>query len=322
MLWIEDDEHVLKWGTELLARFGFGLDVAKTGREGLARLATRRYDLILLDWRLPDIGGAEVLRHIRTDGLGTPVMVCTAYSDDGEEVAARTAGAQDFLVKPLHANAWVARIRALLPPHGHGPAVGGDPIESAPIHERSLEQHHRLLAGDTSAADEIATDFLPILQRRLRRHSSIGDDALIATAATMALMRLFQVPTCYDSQRRPLIAFLELKARRNLRNLRRSIARRLKHEQPMGDQMPEPASEREAKPSRWRDLRFVLAMAKTREERAFLQMWLRGNTRTEALASILGLGHMSLDEQRTAVHRLKERLRRRIAYAAKHRRRS
>ncbi len=83
-----------------------GMDVASFGggRAGLDHLdAGNSADVILLDWRMPEMNGLEVLRELRGRGIATPVIFLTALSDDTHEEAALAGGAVDFVEaqKPL-----------------------------------------------------------------------------------------------------------------------------------------------------------------------------------------------------------------------------
>src|SRR5215470_8167973 len=79
-----------------------GLDVASfgAGRAGLDHLdAGNPADVILLDWRMPEMNGLEVLRELRERGIATPVIFLTALSDETHEEAALAGGAVDFIDK-------------------------------------------------------------------------------------------------------------------------------------------------------------------------------------------------------------------------------
>jgi signal transduction histidine kinase len=99
ILLFEDDEGQAFLTREALEREGFSMDICSTGREGLERLAERDYQVYLIDMRLPDISGTEVLRRV---AAMKPDAVCVIVTGHGDEVAAVEAmklGATDYVVK-------------------------------------------------------------------------------------------------------------------------------------------------------------------------------------------------------------------------------
>jgi len=99
---IDDDPLIRKTLSTHLAKQGFEVLPAESGEEGLRRLAEADPDLILLDIRLPDIDGLEVLRRIRqSDKKKVTVVIMTAYDDMKTTVEAIKLGAFEYLVKPL-----------------------------------------------------------------------------------------------------------------------------------------------------------------------------------------------------------------------------
>jgi len=97
-----DDEEVVQdvLGT-LLLRAGYEVTAAPTGEDGLAHLARRRFDLVLLDLMLPGQGGMEVLRRIREESPLLPVLMMTAFGSVESAVEAMKLGAFHYLPKPF-----------------------------------------------------------------------------------------------------------------------------------------------------------------------------------------------------------------------------
>jgi DNA-binding response OmpR family regulator len=80
---------------------GFPCAVAHDGTSGLEQHSGRAFLCVLLDLRLPDLPGAEVLRRMKARAPATPVVVITAHGTDADEQECRAAGARDFLGKPV-----------------------------------------------------------------------------------------------------------------------------------------------------------------------------------------------------------------------------
>jgi DNA-binding NtrC family response regulator len=98
---IIDDEPVICEGCRLALADKYSVDVCHTGQEGLDTLLKGRYDLALLDMKLPDMDGMEVLRIVQQDKPGVYVIVMTGYSTVNNAVQAMKLGAFDYLAKPF-----------------------------------------------------------------------------------------------------------------------------------------------------------------------------------------------------------------------------
>jgi two-component system response regulator MprA len=92
----------------------YEVDLAEDGREALERVATARYDAIVLDVSMPQLDGLEACRRMRAAGDRTPVLMLTARDSVDDRVAGLDAGADDYLVKPFALRELQARLRALL----------------------------------------------------------------------------------------------------------------------------------------------------------------------------------------------------------------
>lgn len=113
ILVVEDEERTGKLLQRGLVEEGHQVDRCAHGlvAEGQARDVA--YDVIVLDWGLPDLDGVALLRRWRERGLATPVLMLTARGSVGERVTGLRAGADDFLVKPFDFDELLARIEAL-----------------------------------------------------------------------------------------------------------------------------------------------------------------------------------------------------------------
>ncbi len=101
---VEDDEASLLLMRRVLERAGHRVTACRTAADALIVLGSSTFDLMLLDNRLPDMTGAELLQAMDADRLSVPVLMVTGYGD--EELAARVlrAGALDYLVKDIGQN--------------------------------------------------------------------------------------------------------------------------------------------------------------------------------------------------------------------------
>lgn len=93
---------------------GWAVDLAGNGLEGRDLCLQAEYDLVVLDLMLPGLDGAGVLRAIRADRKGTPVLVLTAVADKASVVNLLNAGADDYLQKPFDLGELLARAKALI----------------------------------------------------------------------------------------------------------------------------------------------------------------------------------------------------------------
>jgi two-component system KDP operon response regulator KdpE len=128
VLLIEDEPQMRHF---LRAAFGtteYELVEAPTAREGLAQVAGRSPDLVLLDLGLPDGDGLDVTRRIR-EWSQVPIIVISARGQERDKVVALDAGADDYLTKPFAVGELLARIRVAL---RHAAKVGGS---SEPVFE-------------------------------------------------------------------------------------------------------------------------------------------------------------------------------------------
>lgn len=101
ILLVDDEPNIVKTLRGALRVEGYETDSASTGPEALEKLATRSFDLALLDVQMPGFDGLEVLRRARAQGVDTPVVVMSGHGTIETAVQATRLGAQDFLEKPL-----------------------------------------------------------------------------------------------------------------------------------------------------------------------------------------------------------------------------
>jgi len=117
VLIVEDDPQTRHYYAEAFHRSGFHTDQAHNGHQALARaLAAPQPDLILTDIAVPGLDGIELCRRLRADDRtrSIPVLAITGYEDRHYPDRARTAGANQVLMKPCESDVIVSEARRLL----------------------------------------------------------------------------------------------------------------------------------------------------------------------------------------------------------------
>jgi len=146
ILIVEDEKVVADQLQQLLQQERYRCDVAYNYRDAIEHIDAKRYDLILLDWNLPDGDGLSLLSLMREEETNTPVMMLSANTQIDDRVKVLDAGGDDYLCKPYSNIELLARIRALL--------------------RREAPQKNTLLTIDTLILDtssrEVTVDGLPV----------------------------------------------------------------------------------------------------------------------------------------------------------------
>ena len=114
ILLIEDDHKAARLLAKGLAEERFVVDIAHSAGEGDEMAEINAYDVIILDWLLPDKPGIDVCRDLRARGIPTPIIMLTARDSLADRVTGLNTGADDYLVNPFGFAEPLARIQALL----------------------------------------------------------------------------------------------------------------------------------------------------------------------------------------------------------------
>jgi len=141
VLLVEDDRRLAEMVTALLVEEGYRVEVAGGGQAGLHLGLTRHYGVLIIDRGLPVLEGLELLRKLRSNGIGTPALILTARGSLTDRVDGLDAGAEDYLVKPFEVPELLARIRALLRRHT-------DTAQFLPLGRRRLSLTDRAVVND------------------------------------------------------------------------------------------------------------------------------------------------------------------------------
>jgi two-component system response regulator VicR len=155
---VVDDEKLLVKGIKFnLENDGYQVDAAFDGAQALAMFRTQKYDIIILDLMLPEIGGLEVCRKIR-ETSNVPVIMLTAKSEGVDKLIGFEYGADDYVSKPFDILELKARIRAILRRAGAQPAAeaADDRIQAG---DMRIDTAQRSVVKNGKSTDLTAKEF-------------------------------------------------------------------------------------------------------------------------------------------------------------------
>jgi two-component system, OmpR family, phosphate regulon response regulator PhoB len=142
---VEDEEAISNLLVYNLEKENFRVATVADGDEALLAIEEARPDLVLLDWMLPNVSGAELCRRLRAraETRDLPVIMLTARGEEEDRVRGLEIGADDYITKPFSMSELAARIRAVL--RRSAPALAGDVATFADI--MLDRQSHRVRRG-------------------------------------------------------------------------------------------------------------------------------------------------------------------------------
>lgn len=112
LLIIEDDKDILSFLKRGLEEEGYNVATAENGEIGEYKAIENIYDVLIVDWMLPDKDGIEIIKEIRKQ-KNTPILMLTAKGTLKDKVEGFKSGADDYLVKPFEFEELILRIEAL-----------------------------------------------------------------------------------------------------------------------------------------------------------------------------------------------------------------
>jgi DNA-binding response OmpR family regulator len=176
VLLIDDDARLFELLSTYLAQNGFEVEGASDGARGLALLAERDVDAVLLDVMMPGLDGIEVCKRIRARSR-VPVIMLTAKGDETDRVVGLELGADDYVTKPFSPRELLARLRAVL-----RRAAPPDPDGVLRVGALHLDVEGRVvtMAGRDVTLTGIEFDLLLGLARRAGR--VVPRDAMLTAA--------------------------------------------------------------------------------------------------------------------------------------------
>ena len=189
ILVIDDEESLRHTLSRILVHEGFNITTAADGFEALRRFSNKSFDLVILDLRLPDMDGIQVLREIRKIQPQLPVILLTGHGTMSSALEAIHLEATDFLLKPVKPDDLVKRTKEIL----HRQTVVRRKREIQAQIDTLQEELHRLETGDDE--NRVVTT-IPQEARYISKGLLIID--LISRRATFANKQLTLPPTTFD----------------------------------------------------------------------------------------------------------------------------
>jgi two-component system, OmpR family, response regulator len=158
----EDDAALRSVLQRGLREHGYVVDAVPDGEAALRYLRAYDYDVAVLDWRMPERTGLDVVAEARRGGDRTPILMLTARDAPSDRVTGLNEGADDYLVKPFDFGELVARVRALQrrPPLATGSALECGDLRFDPATREVT------IAGAPIALTAIETALVEVLLRR------------------------------------------------------------------------------------------------------------------------------------------------------------
>ena len=113
ILMVEDEARLARLISRVLGEEGYAVETEANGRQALVRALADEFDLLIVDWMLPDLSGIQLVKRLRAAEVGTPAIMLTARDQIEDRVEGLDAGADDYLPKPFAFPELLARVRAL-----------------------------------------------------------------------------------------------------------------------------------------------------------------------------------------------------------------
>jgi Response regulators consisting of a CheY-like receiver domain and a winged-helix DNA-binding domain len=150
ILIVEDEQMIAELERDYLEANGFTADIASDGTEGMKKVMSEVYDMVILDVMLPGIDGFEICRAIRMSS-DVPVMMVTARKEDVDKIRGLGLGADDYMIKPFSPPEMVARVKAHIAMHERLRTDSADTVIKNEIkigNLRIIPQERRVFAGE------------------------------------------------------------------------------------------------------------------------------------------------------------------------------
>ncbi|MBU5253662.1 response regulator transcription factor [Lysinibacillus capsici] len=110
----EDDNRLRKNIVHIIQKEFHQVDAVDNGQHALEYILFQTYDLVILDWMMPELSGIDVCKEARRNGYEGGILILTAKDNSNDIILGLDAGADDYVVKPFKMEELLARIRAIL----------------------------------------------------------------------------------------------------------------------------------------------------------------------------------------------------------------
>ena len=110
---VDDDKHAVETLSKLLSEDGYEVVVCFNGKEAIKKMELNKYDVIITDLRMPEIGGLELLKNIKKTDPELPVIIVTAFGEVGSYLDAFVKGAYDYINKPINYEELIRLLEAI-----------------------------------------------------------------------------------------------------------------------------------------------------------------------------------------------------------------
>ena len=134
VLIVDDDKAVQTMLYKVVRSNGLQADIAASGEEALAMTRRKHYDLILLDVNMPGTDGFEVVHHLRSRNVVSPIIIVSGRQEDHDTLYGLDIGADDYVTKPFNPVVLGAKIKALIRRSKGSLASSDSIITAGPFH--------------------------------------------------------------------------------------------------------------------------------------------------------------------------------------------
>lgn len=173
VLIVEDDMKISDFIREGLTDDGFSVTVAPDGSSALSQAQTDTFAAYIIDIMLPDADGIELCRHLRDDGITSPILILTAKGDIADKVKGFSAGADDYLTKPFEFAELLARLHAMIR------KTKGYPRSTIQIADLIIEPNTKTVHRGSELIDLSKKEYL-LLEYLARHHNRLVTREMIS----------------------------------------------------------------------------------------------------------------------------------------------